>query len=121
MSTISLAVLRNAANALGHTLIALDACQRGLGKLDADLERIAADLKDRWEVLAEAVQTVMRRHGLPDAYEQLKELTRGREVDADGLRRFIAQLEIPAAERARLLALDPASYLGFAADLARQI
>ncbi len=70
-------MLRNVGVALGHTLIALEATGKGLGKLDADLAAIAADLADRWEVLAEAIQTVMRRYGLPDAYEQLKELTRG--------------------------------------------
>jgi len=114
-------VLRNVAVALGHTLIALDSCQRGLGKLDADLVTIAADLEQRWEVLAEAIQTVMRRHGMADAYEQLKELTRGREITADTLRVFIAKLDLPAAERARLLALAPAAYTGLAASLARQI
>ena len=114
-------VLRNASLGLGHTLIALDACQRGLGKLDADFEAVAADLEGRWEVLAEAIQTVMRRHGHADAYEQLKTLTRGRTIDAESLKQFIAKLEIPATERARLLALDPAAYTGIAAALARQI
>ena len=114
-------VLRNVGVALGHTLIALDAAEKGLAKLDADLAAIAADLTPRREVLAEAVQTVMRRYGLPDAYEQLKELTRGRAVDAKGLREFIAGLDIPAAERTRLLALDPSSYTGLAAELARRI
>jgi adenylosuccinate lyase len=114
-------VLRNLGVALGHTLVAFDAAQKGLAKLDADPHTIAADLADRWEVLAEAVQTVMRRHGLPDAYERLKELTRGRSIDAKALRDFIAGLEIPPAERARLLALDPSSYIGLAAELARRI
>ena len=91
-------MLRNVGVALGHTLIALEAAAKGLGKLDADLATIAADLADRWEVLAEAVQTVMRRHGLPDAYEQLKELTRGRAIDAEALREFIDGLPLPAAE-----------------------
>jgi adenylosuccinate lyase len=114
-------VLRNAGVALGHTLIAIDAAAKGLGKLEADPAAIAADLKDRWEVLAEAIQTVMRRHGLPDAYEQLKALTRGRRIDANVLRDFIGGLPIPAAERQRLLALDPSSYTGLAAELARRI
>jgi adenylosuccinate lyase len=114
-------VLRNAAVALGHTLIALDGAQRGLGKLDADLERIAADLEDRWEVLAEAIQTVMRRHGLGDAYERLKDLTRGRQIGRDTLREFIAGLDIPEAERERLLALDPKTYVGLAERLARDV
>jgi adenylosuccinate lyase len=114
-------VLRNVAVALGHTLVALESCQRGLAKLDADTDRIAADLADRWEVLAEAVQTVMRRHGLADAYERLKALTRGRTIDREALREFIAGLEIPAAERERLLALTPSAYTGLAARLAREI
>jgi adenylosuccinate lyase len=114
-------VLRNVGVAIGHTLIALEAVEQGLGKLDADLATIGAELEERWEVLAEAVQTVMRRHGLPDAYEQLKALTRGRSIDANALREFISGLAIPAAERSRLLALDPSSYTGLAAELARRI
>jgi adenylosuccinate lyase len=114
-------VLRNLGPALGHALVAFDSCLRGLGKLDADLDLIAADLSERWEVLAEAVQTVMRRHGLVDAYEQLKELTRGRRIDRGALRDFIAQLDIPAADRDRLLALDPSKYVGLAAELARSV
>ena len=114
-------VLRNCGVALGHTLIALDAAQRGLGKLDADLKLIAAELDDRWEVLAEAIQTVMRRYGQPDAYEQLKDLTRGHAIDAQALRQFIGTLALPSAERARLLALTPSSYIGLAAKLAREI
>ena len=78
-------------------------------------------MADRWEVLAEAVQTVMRRYGQPDAYEQLKQLTRGRAIDAKALREFIAGLPLPAAEVKRLLALDPSSYTGLAAELARRI
>jgi adenylosuccinate lyase len=114
-------VLRNLGVALGHTLIALDAAQKGLGKLEADLPTIAADLTGRSEVLAEAIQTVMRRYGRADAYEQLKELTRGRSIDAQTLRDFVSGLDIPAAERRRLLALDPSSYIGLAAELARRI
>ena len=114
-------MLRNAGVALGHTLIAIEAAAKGLGKLEADPAAIAADLADRWEVLAEAIQTVMRRHGLPDAYEQLKELTRGRRIDARILRDFIGGLPIPAVERQRLLALEPSSYTGLAAELARRI
>jgi adenylosuccinate lyase len=114
-------VLRNTGVALGHALIALEAARKGLAKLDADLATIAGDLEGRWEVLAEAIQTVMRRHGLPDAYEQLKELTRGRTIDENTLRDFIGNLPIPAAERTRLLELSPSSYTGLAADLARRI
>ena len=85
---------------------------RGLSKLDADPALIAADLEERWEVLAEAVQTVMRRYGLPDAYEQLKDLTRGREIDRETLREFIAKLEIPSDARTRLLELEPSILYG---------
>jgi adenylosuccinate lyase len=114
-------VLRNVGVALGHALIAFEAAAKGLGKLDADLATIAADLEDRWEVLAEAVQTVMRRYGLPDAYEQLKELTRGRSIDETIMRDFIGGLPIPAEERRRLLELAPSSYTGLAAELARRV
>jgi len=114
-------VLRNCGVALGHTLIALDAAQRGLGKLDADLKLIASELDGRWEVLAEAIQTVMRRYGQADAYEQLKDLTRGQAIDAEALRQFIGKLDLPVAERTRLLALTPSAYIGLAAKLAREI
>jgi adenylosuccinate lyase len=114
-------VLRNVGVALGHTLIALDAARKGLGKLDADLKLIEADVAVRWEVLAEAIQTVMRRYGAADAYEQLKDLTRGREITAEALREFIGTLAIPQEERSRLLAMQPSSYIGLAAKLARQI
>jgi adenylosuccinate lyase len=114
-------VLRNASVGLGHTLVALDSCSKGLAKLEADPALIAADLESRWEVLAEAIQTVMRRYGLTNAYEQLKDLTRGRAIDRDALRGFIATLDIPPAERDRLLALDPSGYIGLAERLAREI
>jgi adenylosuccinate lyase len=114
-------VLRNVGVALGHVLIAIEATDKGLGKLDADLATIEADLSGRWEVLAEAIQTVMRRYGLPDAYEQLKDLTRGRSIDEETLREFVGGLPIPADERRRLLELSPSSYTGLAADLAHRI
>jgi adenylosuccinate lyase len=114
-------VLRNLAVALGHGLIAYESCQRGLGKLDADPASMAEDLEQSWEVLAEAVQTVMRRHGIADAYEQLKALTRGRRITESTLREFVAALDLPAAERERLLALRPEDYVGLAASLAREI
>jgi adenylosuccinate lyase len=114
-------VLRNLSVALGHTLVSLDSCLRGLSKLEADPATIAADLENRWEVLAEAVQTVMRRYGLADAYEQLKELTRGRAIDRKALREFIGDLDIPRDARERLLKLTPATYTGLAADLARDV
>jgi adenylosuccinate lyase len=113
--------LRNTGAALGHSLLAWRACLRGLGKLEADPARMAADLDANWEVLAEAVQTVMRRHGLPDPYEQLKELTRGKRIDAASLRAFIGGLALPEADKARLLALTPALYTGKAAELAKRI
>jgi adenylosuccinate lyase len=114
-------VLRALGSAFGHTLIALDALGRGLDKLSVDPARLAADLDGAWEVLAEAVQTVMRRHGLPEPYEQLKAFTRGRAIDARTLHEFIAGLDLPADERGRLLALTPAGYTGLAATLARSI
>jgi adenylosuccinate lyase len=114
-------VLRNLSVALGHSLISFDSCLRGLGKLDADSECIAEELDASWEVLAEAVQTVMRRHGIGDAYEQLKMLTRGRRITQETLREFIDGAALPEAERRRLLSLRPADYIGLAAPLARQI
>src|SRR5690606_8443681 len=114
-------VLRNLAVALGHSLIALDSCQRGLAKLDADEQRIAADLDENWEVLAEAVQTVMRRYGIADAYEQLKALTRGQRITEAALKDFVQGLSLPDDAKARLLALRPADYIGLAAELARSI
>jgi len=113
--------LRNVGVALGHTLLAWKACLRGLSKLEADPARLAADLDANWEVLGEAVQTVMRRHGLPNPYEQLKELTRGKRLDAGAMRAFISGLAIPAADKQRLLAMTPASYTGRAAELARKV
>ncbi|MCL4801971.1 MAG: adenylosuccinate lyase [Burkholderiales bacterium] len=114
-------VLRNLGVALGHGLLGYESCLKGLGKLDADRERIAADLASNWEVLGEAVQTVMRRYGIADAYEQLKDLTRGKRLTQASLAGFIRGLPIPDAERERLLALTPATYIGRAAELARRI
>ena len=114
-------VLRNLGPALGYTLVALGAARRGIDKLDADLERIAADIEASPEVLAEAVQTVLRKHGVDDAYEQLKELTRGRRVDLAALREFIRRAPLGEADRKRLLELTPATYIGLAAELARRV
>jgi adenylosuccinate lyase len=94
---------------------------RGLDKLEVDAARLAADLEANWEVLAEAVQTVMRRHGIEDAYEQLKGLTRGARITPEALRAFIGGLAIPQDAKARLLALTPGTYTGRAAALARKI
>jgi len=113
--------LRNAGAALGHTLLAYTACQRGLGKLEADPARLAEDLDANWEVLAEAVQQVMRRYGVPDAYERLKALTRGKRLDRRQFTAFVRRLKIPQAAKNRLLALAPARYTGKAAELARRI
>ena len=115
-------VLRNMGVALGHTLLAYDSCLKGLGKLEANRERLAADLDANWEVLAEPIQTVMRRYGVAGAYEQLKELTRGKGgITRESLHAFIKTLAIPAAEKKRLLALTPATYIGKAAELAKKI
>ena len=113
--------LRNAGNALGHTLLAYGACLRGLAKLEADPRRMAEDLDANWEVLTEAVQQVMRRHGVAGAYEKLKALVRGQRVDRKKLAAFVRALPIPAEDRQRLLALTPATYTGLAARLAKRI
>ena len=113
-------VLRALGTAFGHTLVALDSLAKGLGKLQVNPQRLDADLDAAWEVLAEAVQTVMRRHGLANPYEQLKALTRGRDgIDAEAMRGFIAGLDLPADARSRLAALTPATYTGLAERLAR--
>jgi adenylosuccinate lyase len=115
-------VLRNMGVAIGHSLLAWDATLRGLDKLQPDAARLAEDLEQNWEVLAEPIQVVMKRYGIADAYEQLKALTRGRQgIDREALHGFIRQLDIPQAERERLLRLTPAGYIGLAASLARRI
>jgi adenylosuccinate lyase len=114
-------VLRALGTAFGHALIGYDALLRGLGKLSANAGRLAADLDASWEVLAEAVQTVMRRHGLPNPYEQLKALTRGHGITESSMREFIASLDLPDDARRRLLEMTPASYTGLAERLARGI
>ncbi len=114
-------VLRALGTAFGHALVGFDALLRGLGKLSANPERIRADLDTAWEVLAEAVQTVMRRHGLPNPYEQLKALTRGHGIDAQSMREFIASLDLPADAKQRLLDMTPAAYIGLAERLAHDV
>ncbi|HEY7872901.1 MAG TPA: adenylosuccinate lyase [Rudaea sp.] len=114
-------VLRALGTAFGHTQIALDSLLRGLAKLNPNPERIAADLDASWEVLAEAVQTVMRRHGLPEPYEQLKALTRGQGITRESMRAFIESLTLPVDAKKRLLALTPATYTGLASQLAGKI
>jgi len=115
-------VLRNLGVALGHALLGWNALRQGLAKLEANPERMAADLDANWEVLAEAIQTVMRRYSLPEPYEQLKMLTRGRTGMArESLREFIATLALPDDAKARLLALTPGTYVGLAAALSRRV
>ncbi|NYT63995.1 adenylosuccinate lyase [Alcaligenaceae bacterium] len=114
-------VLRNLGVALGYCAVAYDACLRGLHKLELNAVAIDHDIDNCWEVLAEPVQTVMRRYGLPNPYEQLKELTRGKGINQVGLTEFIRSLDLPAEPKARLLALTPRNYIGLAAELAKKI
>jgi adenylosuccinate lyase len=115
-------VLRNVGVALGHSMLGYLGCRQGLARLAVDPARIAADLDANWEVLAEAIQTVMRRYGLPDPYEQLKALTRGQQgITRESLAAFIETLAIPPDAKARLAALTPSTYVGDAADLARRV
>ncbi len=114
-------VLRNLGVGAGYTQIAVDSLLKGMGKLGVNKQAIAADLDAAWEVLAEPVQTVMRRHDVPNAYEALKELTRGNAMSETLMRQFIEGLDIPDADKQRLLAMTPASYTGKAAALARDI
>src|SRR5512139_3256708 len=113
-------VLRNMGVALGYSLLGWVSLRQGLAKLAVDEARIKADLDANWEVLAEPVQTVMRRYGVPKPYEQLKALTRGKGITREAIRDFVLALDIPAAARDELLALTPANYIGKAAELARR-
>ena len=114
-------VLRNMGVALGYALLGYDSLARGLDKLELNAAALAADLDEAWEVLAEAVQTVMRRHALPQPYEQLKAFTRGKPMTRELMQGFIANLALPQAEKDRLLAMTPAGYTGQAAALAARI
>ncbi len=115
-------VLRNMGATLGYALLGYDSCARGLDKLEANPARLAEDLDHNWEILAEPIQTVMRRYNVANAYEQLKELTRGKSgINRDSLHLFISNLTIPEADKQRLLAMTPANYLGRAVELARRI
>ncbi len=114
-------VLRALGTAFGHTLVALESLKKGLGKLNVNADRMAADLDHSWEVLAEAVQTVMRRYGLPEPYEQLKALTRGQGITQASMRHFVSSLDLPADAKQRLLELTPGGYIGLAKDLAEDI
>ncbi|HYF20174.1 MAG TPA: adenylosuccinate lyase, partial [Ramlibacter sp.] len=113
-------VLRNMGVALGYAVLAYHSLGIGLAKLELNRPALDADLEQAWEVMAEPIQTVMRRFGVQGAYEQLKEVTRGRSVRAEDLHGLIRSLPIPDAERRRLLEMTPASYLGKAAELARR-
>ena len=114
-------VLRNMGVALGHAVLAYQSLLAGLNKLELNEAALTADLDAAWEVLAEPIQTVMRRHGVPGAYEKLKDATRGQAVTPEALHALIRSLDIPPAEKERLLALTPAAYTGMAAALARRI
>ena len=114
-------VLRNMGVGFGYALIALRSTLKGLGKLELNAERLAEDLDHNWEVLAEPIQTVMRKVGMDHPYERLKELTRGRRVTAETLREFVRNLDLPAADKRRLLKLTPSAYVGKAADLAKLV
>jgi adenylosuccinate lyase len=115
-------VLRNMGVALGYTLLAYESCLKGLNKLEANPQRVAEDLNASWEIMAEPIQTVMRRYGIANAYDKLKELTRGKDgINRASLQAFINTLNIPAAEKQRLLQLSPDTYIGKAAELAKRI
>jgi adenylosuccinate lyase len=114
-------VLRNLGAAFGHCAIAYRSMLRGLGRIEADTQRLEEDLASAWEVLSEAIQTVMRRYGVEKPYETLKTLTRGRAVDADALQEFVRTLPLPEEAKARLRALNPNGYIGLAARLARAV
>jgi adenylosuccinate lyase len=114
-------VLRNLGVAIGHSVLSYGSLELGLGKIELDQVRVAEDLDRAWEVLGEAVQTVMRAHGIPDAYDRLKSFTRGRPIDKDAMRQFIASLDLPPAEKERLLCLEPRDYVGLAPVLAKRL
>jgi adenylosuccinate lyase len=114
-------VLRNVGVAVSHGLIAWRSLERGLERVDVDAVRLAEDLNANWELLAEPIQTVMRRYGVENAYEQLKELTRGQRVSAEGLRAFIGRLALPEDAKQALIKLTPATYIGEAARLAKEV
>ncbi|MEQ1439521.1 adenylosuccinate lyase [Fontimonas sp. SYSU GA230001] len=114
-------VLRNLGVGAAHALVAYQAIGKGIGKLEADAWRMGQDLEANWEVLGEAIQTVMRRYGLPEPYEQLKRLTRGQKIGRDAIRAFVSELALPEAEKQRLLQMTPASYTGNAAEQAKAV
>jgi len=112
--------LRNIGVGIAHSSLAYQSAEKGISKLEADALRLGRDLDENWEVLGEAIQTVMRRHGLPEPYEQLKRLTRGKRVDRVAMREFISGLALPEADKQRLLEMTPASYVGNAINQANE-
>jgi adenylosuccinate lyase len=114
-------VQRNIGVALAHSDIAVQSVSRGLARLEVDRAALSDELARNWELLAEPIQTVMRRYAVPEAYEQLKNLTRGRRIDAESVARFVESLPVPPAEKERLKRLTPAAYIGLAAKLARDV
>jgi adenylosuccinate lyase len=114
-------VLRNVGVALGYTALGYDSLLRGLGKIEVNRAALSEDLDNAWEVLAEPIQTVMRRYALPNPYERLKELTRGKGITREAIQTFIGTLEIPDDEKKRLMAMTPGNYIGYATDLANRL
>ena len=114
-------VLRNLGVGAAHSLVSYQALQKGISKLEGDAWRMGQDLDGNWEVLGEAIQTVMRRYGLPEPYEQLKRLTRGKKIGRDEIREFVQGLDLPAAEKERLMQMTPATYTGNATHQAKAV
>ena len=114
-------VLRNIGVAIGHSLLAYHSTCKGISKLEPNHDIISTDLNQHWEVLGEAIQTVMRRYNLPEPYEKLKQFTRGKHIDQKMLQEFINQLDLPATAKKQLMELTPETYIGLAGDLAKHI
>jgi adenylosuccinate lyase len=114
-------VVRNVGVAITHALLGWKSINRGLDRIEVNAAKLAEDLDANWELLAEPIQTVMRRYGVENAYEQLKELTRGQRVDAAAMQKFVSGLALPEDAKQALLKLTPANYLGAAAQLAKNI
>ena len=114
-------VLRNLGVGFAHSVIAYEATLKGISKLEVNEQSLADELNDNWEVLAEPIQTVMRRYGIEKPYEKLKELTRGKKIDAAGMQAFVDGLDIPADAKARLKAMTPASYIGNAVEQVKKL
>jgi adenylosuccinate lyase len=109
--------LRNVGPAVGHSLVGMKSAIRGLSRVEVDKALLSRELDEAWEVLTEAVQTVMRKHGFGDAYEQLKSFSRGKAIDQEGMRNFIISLDLPEADKARLAEMTPSDYTGIAGEL----